>query len=111
MDEKIFNIIIAIIPVLMAIVTGFVVPLLRTKIGDAKLANITKWITYAIQCAEMLYKNETGKGLEKKQFVVDFIDDMFNSKKEVITKEQINVIIESIITELDGVTINTYKAE
>lgn len=109
MDERIMNIIITAIPIIMAIIARFIVPLLKTKIGEARLNNIVKWITYAVQSAEMIYKEETGKGLEKKQFVIDFIDNMFNAKKEVITKEQINVIIESIIAELDGVTINTYK--
>ena len=94
------------IPVLATIITGFVVPLIRTKIGEAKLKNIVKWIQYAVQCAEMIYKNETGKGMEKKEYVVDFIDRMFNSKREVITKEQISVIIESLIAELDGLTVN-----
>lgn len=109
MDERILNIILLVIPILGAIVTYFVLPLLKAKIGDAKLNEITRWIVYAVECAEMIYKNETGKGLEKKQFVVDFIDNMFNAKKEVITKEQINVIIEAIIAELDGITVNTYK--
>jgi hypothetical protein len=109
MDERILNIIVGAIPVLMAIVTYFVLPLLKAKIGAANIANIEKWIIYAVECAEMIYKNETGKGLDKKKYVVDFIDNMFNSKKVVISKEQINVIIEAVLAELNGVTINTNK--
>jgi hypothetical protein len=111
MDERILNIILACIPVFMGVITYFVLPLLKAKIGDANVANITKWITYAVEAAEMIYKAETGKGLEKKQYVVDFIDNMFNAKKEVISKEQINVIIEAVLAELDGITVNTNKIE
>lgn len=109
MDERILNIIMLLIPVLATIITNFVIPLIKTKVNEAKLQNIVKWVRYAVQCAEMIYKNETGKGLEKKEYVVDFIDRMFNSKREVITKEQISVIIESLIAELDGYTINTER--
>ena len=38
MDEKIFQIILASIPVFGAIITGFIIPFIKEKIGAEKLA-------------------------------------------------------------------------
>lgn len=48
----------------------------------------------------MLWK-ETGHGEDKKAYVVDFLTNMFNSKKVVITKEQMDILIESAVQELN----------
>lgn len=99
MNENLFKIIIALIPIIGTIITGFVVPLLIAKLGNEKLATISTWTTYAVKCAEMIFIGEK-QGEEKKQYVFDFLMDMFNKKKIVITKEQLNVLIEAAVKEL-----------
>lgn len=103
MDEKIFQIILSLIPVLGAIVTYFVIPFLKEKINTEKLSQYKEWATLAVKAAEMLWP-ESGMGSDKKQFVVDYLNKMFNEKKVVITEEQLNVLIESAVQEL-----NKYK--
>lgn len=100
MDEKIFQIILSLIPVLGAIVTYFIIPFLKEKIGAEKLAQYKEWATLAVKAAEMLW-TESGMGESKKQFVVDYLNNMFNEKKVVITEEQLNVLIESAVQELN----------
>jgi hypothetical protein len=100
MNENLFNIITLLIPVLATIITGFVVPLIKAKINDEQLATIVKWVTYAVKCAEMIFTAEK-QGVEKKAYVIDFINGLFNKKKTVITKEQIEVLIESAVKELN----------
>ena len=99
MDEKLFSLILAIIPVLGTIITVFIIPLIKEKIGAEKLARYEYWADLAVKAAEMLW-TETGHSEDKKQYVVEFLTNMFNKKKVVITEEQMNILIESAVKQL-----------
>jgi LL-H family phage holin len=101
MDEKLFSLVLAFIPVLGAIVTLYIVPFLKGKIDLNKLSKYKEWAALAVKCAEMIW-TETGHGADKKQYVVDYLNKLFNSKKTVITEEQLNVLIESAVQELNA---------
>jgi len=101
MSETLFNIIIMLIPVLATVITTVVIPLILSKIGAEKLALIIKWVGRGVQAAEMLFP-EAKSGEAKKAYVINFIDKMFNKNKVVITKEQIEVLIESVVAEING---------
>jgi LL-H family phage holin len=96
MDDRLFQLIL----VLGTIITVFIIPLLKEKIDADKLAKYKEWANLAVKCAEMLW-TETGHGADKKQYVVDYLNNMFNSKKTVITEEQLNVLIESAVQSLN----------
>lgn len=99
MNETLFNIVLGLIPVLGTIITGFIVPLIISKIGTEKLNKIIKWVGRAVKAAEKLFP-ESGTGEQKKKYVINFIDKLFNKKKIVITKEQIEVLLEAAVEEL-----------
>ena len=99
MDEKWFNLILALIPILGAILTGIVIPLIKEKIGNEKLAKYEEWATLAVQSAEMLF-NEKGMGKAKKEYVVDFLNEMFNKNKIVITEKQIEILVEAAVKQM-----------
>lgn len=99
MNDKLFDLILAIIPVLGVIITGFIIPFIKEKIGSEKLAKYEYWVTTAVQAAEMLY-TESGMGAEKKQYVVNFLNDMFNKNKIVITEEQLNLLVEAAVKQM-----------
>ncbi|MFG6358951.1 MAG: phage holin [Acetatifactor sp.] len=103
MDSRLFEIILALIPVLGAVITYFIVPYIRTNIDAARLAQYKEWAGLAVKTAEMLWR-ETGHGEDKKAYVVNFLTDMFNSRKIVITEEQMNVLIESAVKEMKEIT-------
>lgn len=94
MNEQVFNIVLLLIPVIGAVVTGILVPYVRTKISVAQMDEIIKWVTKAVQAAEVLF-DAPKSGEEKREYVINFIDKMFNSKNEIITKEQIRILLES----------------
>lgn len=96
MNEKIFQIIIMIIPILGAIITGFIIPFIKEKIGSERLAKYEYWANLAVKAAEMMW-TESGRGADKKQYVVDFLNDMFNKNKIVITEQQIQILVESAV--------------
>lgn len=101
MNDNLFKVLIAIIPVLGAIVTGFIVPYLKTKIDSEKLSDVVKWVTYSVQAAEMLFVGEK-LGEDKKEYVIGFIIDLLNKKKIVISREQLEILIESAVKELNA---------
>lgn len=99
MNETVFNIILTLIPILGTIITGVIIPFFVSKIGTEKLNKIIKWTGRTVKAAEKLFP-ESGSGEQKKEYVINFIDKLFNKKKTVITKEQIEVLLEAAVEEL-----------
>ena len=94
MSDNLFKVILAFIPVIGAIITGFIIPYIKTKISVTQKEEISKWVIKAVQAAEVLF-DVPGSGEEKREYVINFIDEMFNSKKEVVTKERIRILLEA----------------
>ncbi len=100
MNDNLYKIILTLIPLIGAIITGYIIPYIKTKISSAKLDEASKWITKAAEAAEMLF-NAPKSGEEKREYVIAFIDKMFNSKKEFITEEQIRVLLEAALKQMN----------
>ena len=100
MDDRFFELILAFIPVLGTVLTIFIIPYIEEKIGNEKLAKYEYWANMAVRAAEMLFV-ESGKGIDKKTYVVEFLTNLFNKNKVVITDEQMNVLIEAAVQELN----------
>lgn len=94
MNDQLFNIVILLMPVIGAAITGFVIPYLKAKISATQMDEIIKWTAKAVSAAEVLFDAPKSGG-EKREYVINFIDGMFNSKKEVITRDQIRVLLEA----------------
>ena len=99
MNEVLFKIVLMLITILGTILTGIVVPYIKEKIGNEKLAKYEEWALMAVKAAEMLF-NEKGMGKTKKEYVVNFLNEMFNKNKVVITEQQIEIILEAAVKEL-----------
>lgn len=99
MNDKLFDIILMLIPILGVIITSFVIPFIKEKIGSEKLAKYEYWANIAVRAAEMLWI-ESGKGADKKQYVVDFLNKMFNKNKVVITEQQIEILVEAAVRQM-----------
>ena len=99
MNENIFEFVLSLISLLGAVITYFAVPYIQANIDSTKLEQYQKWAALAVRTAEMLW-SDTGHGEDKKKYAVKFFNDMFNSKKTVITEEQIDILIESAVQEL-----------
>ena len=85
-----------IIPVLGAIITYLIVPLIKQKTTKEQRENIYFWVKVAVQAAEMIYK-EKGQGKLKKEYVVTFLQ----SKGMNITMQELDVLIEAAVKELN----------
>lgn len=100
MDERLFNVILTIVPVLGAIFTYLVIPCLKAHINTEQLAQYEEWASLAVKCAEMLFTGK-GTGSDKKAYAVEFLNGLFNKNKTVITQQQLNILIESAVHELN----------
>lgn len=99
MNENLFNVILTVIPVIGAIITYFIVPFIKSAINEKQLAQYKEWCVLGVKCAEMIFK-ESGRGEDKKAYVVNFLNDMFNKNKAVITEQQIEILIEACVKEM-----------
>ena len=96
MDDRLFQIILAVIPVLCTILTVYIIPLIKAKIENEKLAKYEGWALKCVRAAEMIFSG-SGRGVEKNQYVIKFLDKLFNSKKTVITDDQMDILIEAAL--------------
>lgn len=79
----------------VAIITAFVIPYLKEKIGAAKYAKMVEWVHVAVKAAEMIY-NGVGRGAEKKEYVIDFLHE----KGLTVDADSLDALIESAVLEL-----------
>lgn len=63
----------AVIALLAAVVSTFLVPWIKGKVEAQKLEKIMDWVTIAVSAAEQIY-NKSVMGEEKKQYVLDFLE-------------------------------------
>ena len=99
MNSNLFNIVLTFIPVIGAVITYFIVPLIKSSISEKQLAQYKEWAKLAVKTAELLW-TESGHGEDKKAYVVSFLNDMFNKNKVVITDQQLEILIEAAVKEM-----------
>lgn len=84
-----------IITLLFALALSVLVRWAKNKLNATQLETLRGWVKIAVQAGEQLFKG-TGRGAEKKQYVLDFLA----SKGVVIDTESIEALIESAVQEL-----------
>lgn len=89
------NITSAVITLIIALVTTFLIPWLKTKLDAEKFEQVKAWTKVAVDAAEMIYKG-AGRGEEKKAYVLEYL----NSKGYTLDEESINNLIEAAVLEL-----------
>ena len=99
MNDKLFELILAFIPILGTILTLYVIPYFKELIGNEKLGKYQEWVTMAVKAAEMIF-TEKGMGVQKKEYVVKFLTEQFNKNKVVITENQLNILIEAAVKQM-----------
>lgn len=90
------NVISAVITLIVAVITTFLIPYIKVKIDKEKLEKTEYWIKVAVQAVEKIYK-ESGQGAKKKAEVIKFLREM-GYKTDM---DKLNNLIESAVLELD----------
>lgn len=90
-------IVIAFVSMVFAIIGIFLIPFVKSKVGEEKFKDISKWVKIAVNAAEQIY-NESGMGEVKKEYVLEFL------KKRGITMDidSIDALIESEVYKLNS---------
>jgi hypothetical protein len=86
----------AVIALAVVLITGFLIPFLKSKVEIAqweKWRNIAK---IAVQAAEQIFMGE-GRGAEKKEYVLNYL-----SEKLKVDKETLENLIESGVFEINN---------
>ena len=89
------QIIVAVLTLVISLITAFLTPYLKTKVSGEQLETIKFWVNIAVEAAEMIYVG-TGRGQEKKEYVVQFL----NSKGFTLNVAEIENLIEAAVMEL-----------
>ena len=96
------QIIVALIGLITAVLSGFLIPLLMTKIQESKaklseqeLQMISELAKIAVKAAEQIY-NGTGMGAKKKEYVQKFLAD----NGYVLDEQAVDIAIEAAVLEL-----------
>lgn len=85
----------AVIALVAAIITAFVIPWIKTKIDAGKLEKYKEWVTIAVKAAEQIYAG-TGRGEEKKEYVLKFLQE----KGLTVDFKSIENMIEATVLDL-----------
>ena len=64
----------AVIALIAAIISAFLIPWLKSKTTAEQRKELTAWVKIGVAAAEQLYAG-AGRGEEKKQYVLDFLYD------------------------------------
>lgn len=84
-----------VLPVCGAILTYFIIPWIKEKIGAEKFRNISTWVYKAVDAAEQIFP--AGDNANKYKYVVDFIQTQAKKHGIELTDEEIRTLIEAAV--------------
>ena len=85
----------ALATLIAAVITAFVIPYIKSKTTTTQFEKIKMWVTVAVEAAEQLYTG-SGRGAEKKQYVVEFLQ----KKGFKIDDDSLDKLIEAAVFNL-----------
>ncbi len=90
----------AVIAVVAAIISAFVIPWIKSKTTAQQREELVAWAKIAVSAAEQIYSG-AGRGKEKKQYVLDFLAE----HGLVVDEESVNAAIEAAVKQLNSAGI------
>ncbi len=87
----------AVIALLAAGVSVFLIPWIKSKTTDAQRKELLEWVKIGVAAAEQLYEGQ-GRGEEKKKYVLEFLASMGFT----VDEEAVNAAIEAAVNQLNG---------
>ena len=86
----------AVIALAAAVVTAVLIPWIKSKTTAAQREEIDAWVKIAVTAAEQIYTG-TGKGKEKKDYVLKFLEE----KNLKIDEKSVDLMIESTVKNMN----------
>lgn len=98
MNEIIFEVLKLAVMVAALVITRYLVPLVKNKIGADKLETVAEWTKYAVLMAQQVLWEKDGA--EKKAFVTEFLKEILIAKNIALSDEQLDVLIEAAVKQM-----------
>lgn len=105
-----FNIMGCLFAVLAAIFSYVIIPYIRVKLSVNQLDNVHKWMNIAVKAAEVLFPGDH-RGVEKKQYCIEFIQGLATKYHWNIDIETIENALESAWVSMKTIDMNKDGAE
>lgn len=112
MSDIVFEVLKLLVMVAALLISTYIVPWIKAKIGEAKLAEVKLWAEQVVLMVQQVYKGWTGD--DKKQFVVDFLERLLIQKNISISDEQLDILIEAAVKQMkmsEGVVLEAVDIE
>lgn len=87
----------AVIALLAAGVSVFLIPWIKSKTTDAQRKELLEWVKIGVAAAEQLYEGQ-GRGEEKKKYVLELLASMGFT----VDEEAVNAAIEAAVNQPNG---------
>lgn len=91
------QIIVTSISLVGVIITGVLIPYVRTRTTKEQRENMLSWAELAVYAAEEIYKLMPKSGKEKHKLVEDYLKEHFK-----LSDEQIDIIIRAIVNKMNS---------
>ena len=88
-------------PLAGTLITFYLIPLIKEHASEKRLDQIKEWAKIGVEAAEKIYQT-TGQGTTKKGLVRNFLEN----KGVDLTEQEMNMLIESAVTQLDALKGN-----
>ena len=98
MNDIIFEIVKVVVMVAALVITRYLIPWLKEKIGADKLAVAEKWARYAVLKAQQVLWEQGGQ--DKKAYVTEFLKEILMAKNIALSDEQLDVLIEAAVKQM-----------
>lgn len=85
----------AVVALIGVVITCIVIPYVRSKTTAQQREELNAWIKIAVAAAEQIYQG-AGRGEEKKQYVLDWLED----HNVTVDEDRIDALIEAAVYEL-----------
>ena len=98
MNDIVFEVVKVVVMVAALIITRYLVPWLKEKIGADRLAVAEKWTRYAVLKAQQVLWEQGGQ--DKKAYVTEFLKEILTVKNIALSDEQLDVLIEAAVKQM-----------
>lgn len=98
MNDIVFEIVKIVIMVTVLVVTRYLVPLIKDKIGSSNMKLIAEWTKYAVLKAQQVLWSESGE--DRKVYVTEFLKNLLIEKNIALSDEQLDILIEAAVKQM-----------
>ena len=101
MSEITFTILKIVVSVVAALISAFVIPLLKEKLQDIRYKRVLEMVKVGVRAAEQTIKG-SGQGAVKKDEVINFVTVWMLQQGIEITEDQLDQLIEAAVYALNN---------